>query len=291
MSKKQYVLLFYDTEATSNSPREDHIISIGSVFALISSDGKFTDPQEFHTYVHTDRPIDPCAEAIHHIHSSDLIGKPKFPEAIEKWKNWILDCLSRCPPETELMIGGHNSDKFDGQILFCNFRYHKMNYMQFIKDIRWTFTFDSLTLLRKIFKTRVNETPKCKATGRRSFKLGDCYETFVGKPLLGAHNALTDARAVYDIFATSRMCEFYNVKSFLNSSKPIALYNRDILKTCGVAHEMIALTDPLDVPDTLTEEPIFDDDVNDTGMRLCINCMNFVEFQEHDTCFVPTMRK
>lgn len=284
MQRGSYKILFYDTEATSNEPKKSHIISIGSVMLHVVDD-EITDAQTFHSFVYTKEPMDPCAESIHHIHSTDLIGHPEFKQVIAQWKQWILQNLGSC----RLAFGGHNSDKFDGQILFCNFRLHNMDYNQFMRDIRVDFTFDTLTIMHQLFKQQPQKGPKCMATGRKSFKLGDCYHTFVGKPLEGAHNALTDAYALYEIFKSPKVKAMFTWRNLFATFKPVAIYHRDIEKTCGIANEFIEKHIQAEPPTIIGTDPIFDESQSDT--RMCLNCMNLVSFKEHNECSLPRIRQ
>lgn len=290
MLRQHHLCMFYDFEATSKNPTEDHIISIGAVICEI--DNGFQNPQEFHTFVFTKRPIDPVAEAVHGIHASDLIGAPPFPEAVNLWKSWILKNLALYPG-AQLVIGGHNSNKFDGEILFCNFRVHRLDYDLFISEINVKFTFDTLDILRKIFKPRkAAEGPQNQDTAKPSFKLGDCYHTFCGHPLDGAHNALADARALYEIFISEKVKCTFTLQSLWGMMKNVNDYNRDIKKTCGVATQAIMQRTRADISEPIGEEPIFDDDVPPIGtdpLRMCLNCMTLTKISEHQICNVPTI--
>ena len=84
-----HYFMLYDTESTDKVVSESDIISIGAV--ICEYDDGFVRPQTFHTFVNTNKAINSVAEAVHHIHQSDLANQPYFPAAIKLWIEWI--CL------------------------------------------------------------------------------------------------------------------------------------------------------------------------------------------------------
>ena len=58
-------------------------------------------------------------------------------------------------PNSKLIIAGHNSFNFDDVILFCNFQQHRLDYEQFLLDIRCSGFMDTLQVLKLWFKTNL----------------------------------------------------------------------------------------------------------------------------------------
>jgi DNA polymerase III epsilon subunit-like protein len=166
----------WDVESTSNDPSSDHIISIGAVICdLDPKQGRLKKRDEFHTYVHTNKAI--TAEHVHHINKGMLQGQPDFPTAVALLTQFFRSHLPE--PQARLIFVAHYGSKFDDVILYCNFIHHRLDYDQFLRDIRCYGFLDSLKFLRALFKgCPSTEGPKDPKTSRQSFALGDCFSSF-----------------------------------------------------------------------------------------------------------------
>lgn len=77
-----------DTETTGLDPRTGHrLIEIACVEVV----DYMPTGKSFHEYVHPDREIDPDAERIHGISLAALHGKPRFPEIVERFLDFVGD--------------------------------------------------------------------------------------------------------------------------------------------------------------------------------------------------------
>jgi len=297
----------WDTETTSNKPTEDDIISIGGVlcnYDLITKE--FTKIDEFHTYVHTNKKIDTVAQSIHHISKSDLYGQPEFPDAVALLQGF----LTQYQPEknARLILVAHNGAKFDDIILYCNFVQHRLNFDQFLKDIKCHGFLDSLKYFRLLFKgCSYKELPKDPKTGRVSFALGHCYTSFCGGTILeNAHDALVDSQALFEVCNAetlkTKICSRTLFKAVVSKKKATSW----VKQTAGVSFQnqehhtrMMQANDNMDLDqeqgngphddEEMKTEPIFESPAVYAGqegdLRLCLNCMMFVRLDSHLQCF------
>lgn len=298
----------WDTETTSNKPTEDDIISIGGVLCDYSvEEQKFHKLAEFHTYVMTNKKIDPVAQSIHHISKSDLYGQPDFPDAIDL----LITFLKQYQPEknARLILLAHNGSKFDDIILYCNFVQHHLDFDEFMKKIHCYGFIDSLKYLKALFKgCHYKEMPKDPKTGRVSFALGHCYSSFCGGAILeNAHDALVDSQALFEVANAAPVCQKVCMKNLfkwvVNRKKAVNW----IRQTAGVSFQnqekytqqaMEASLNPemayqnnqkkRRIEEAMEAEPMFEDDKLYEGYQvsrlLCLVCMTFVLPKEHDTC-------
>lgn len=275
--------MFWDVESTNKRPTEDDVISLGAV--ICEWEKVFVRPRTFHTFVFTRKLIDPGAEAVHHISQSDLEGQPTFPEAIELLKKWVLSILE---PSDRVFKSGHNCFNFDDIMLFSNFKQHLLDYEQFLQDIHVFGFMDTLQVLKAWFKTKpVCEKPRNQVTGKPSFALGHCFETFCGKKLEGAHNALTDSMALFDIFTCERISKMFTLNTLFEHVRSKEKHLKALKKTVGVAFQ--CLTDRTKNETAEPDgDPVWDDDIDDESgeqMRLCLNCMEISKQSDHLQCF------
>ncbi len=296
--KFKMFVAFYDTESTDKKPTESDIISIGCVLCEIN-DNKFINPKRFHTFVNTVKVINPIAQAVHNISQSDIRDAPSFPDAIKLWKKWLINETSTFS-NAVILLSGHNIFNFDDIILFCNFKQHRLDYDQFLTDVKvWGFL-DTLQVLKIWFKGKPNaEKPQNASTSKVSFTLGHCFETFCGKKLEGAHNALTDSQACYDIFVSPCISKLFNLNSLTHLARIKHKHVKIIKKTAGIAFQSIAERTQdegikeVDIP--LDNIPLWDDDqeeedIADETIRLCLNCMLMFKQSEHNSCKLSTNR-
>jgi DNA polymerase III epsilon subunit-like protein len=300
-SKAKNLFLFYDTETTSSEPTVDAIISIGAVLADYS-EGKFCKLGDFHSYISATRPIDPAAEAVHHISASDIAEAPNFCEVMDLFKCWVQTQTKQFE-SMRLTLMAHNGSKFDDLILFCNFVSNALNFDQFLADIRVHGFVDTLKFIRQLFKGKPDaDQPKRPDTGRKSFALGNCYSSFCGgNSLEGAHDALVDSQALFDIFTSDCVRPMFDIFSLFKFvvSKEKAL--DAIKRSAGVAFQQMeerarqqAIDDNIiaeggmpDIPNQAVAcDPIWDKS-SDDSVRLCLCCMQFVSMSEHAECTLP----
>lgn len=238
------IIVFWDCESTSNNREVDHIISIGMVLAKME-DGmtkKLQKIAEYHTYVDTDYPISPDAFKVHHISKEMIKGAPRFPQAIENIKEFLTKKVLH--PNQRTIFVAHNGFKFDNIILFCNFIQNRMttqDFENFFKDLRCFGSLDTLVFLEKVIK---NDCPIDCKTGRISFKLENCYAKYCsndGKTGHDkAHDALEDARALFEIFSKPIVNQQFSLSEFFDKKNVVRFENfiKDVKTRTGLAYEM-----------------------------------------------------
>lgn len=151
-------------------------------------------------------------------------------------------------------------------------------------------------MLNAMFKECADK-PTDAATGRVSFKLGDCYSSFCGrKPLENAHDALADSVGLLEVLNASAVCSKLTLAKLFSYLVPKKKALNEIKKAVGVRYQTkadIARTavvpeykdsDASNLPVELKSVPIYEADSGDP-MRLCINCMTFTA---HKQCNLKT---
>jgi DNA polymerase III epsilon subunit-like protein len=295
---------FWDTETTGNSTSTDDIISIGGVLCEYKN-GKFHKIEEFNSFVSTNKKIDPVAQSIHHISKSDLMNQPEFPDVMRMLRTF----LQQYQPESNsrLILVAHNGSRFDDIILYCNFIQHRMDFDQFMKDIKCYGFIDTLKYLKVLFKgCQYKDSPKDSTTGRSSFALGHCYTSFCGATeLSGAHDALVDSRAMFDVMNSVAVCQRVNLQNLFKNTVHKKKALNWIKQTAGIAfqnkeqHTKLAKTQDAVIENMdgdagssevlVVTDPVFEDETdflegNSPYHRLCLACMRFVKKDEHVKC-------
>ena len=236
---------------------------------------------EFHTYVHTTKEIDPAAFAVHHISYKVLIGAPPFPTAITQFKEWVVQSANG----SRVVLVAHNGKRFDDIMLFCNFYIHNLCFDTFLKDINCYGFADSLRMLRELCKGCPQLRPRNPSTNRVSFTLGHCYATYCRQLTLdGAHDALVDSRALYDIFTSELVSAHINISALFRF-----VDNRE--KSCKWIRQSAGLrfTEPAVVLQTderqhdCVQVPKWYEPTGGDGYTLCLNCVVFSKPRYH-TC-------
>lgn len=298
------VTLFFiwDVESTSNRPTEDDIISIGGVVCKYENRRFVELPNgEFHTYIYTEKKIDPAAENVHHISAAKLYGQPTFPQAMEKLRAFLRQHLERKSRQSSIRMiwMAHNGSKFDDIMLYCNFIQHRMNYDEFMRDVGCSGFLDSIKLFSKAFKgASAEEMPKDASTGRPSLALGHCYRSLCGGTALeNAHDALVDSRALMAVCNCDYLCKTVDLR-FLNRETVIPEKAiRMIKKSAGMAFQSMekeARTGsssaqstgphPMEIEPMAAQHPRWEDtswmaQYPHAAYRLCLNCIQFVPIQ------------
>ena len=306
LDKFKNVFLFYDTETTGREPTSEDIISIGGVLAEFH-DRQFCKLGDFHSYINTTRTIDPAAQAVHHISKEDIADAPNFAEVMNTMNAWVNSYTTRYPRVRVIMMA-HNGSKFDDLILFCNFVSNNLNFDEFLCGMKVHGFVDTLKFMRKIFKGKPDEQqPKRPDTGRKSFALGNCYSSFCGgKTLDGAHDALVDSQALFDIFTADCIRPMFDILSLFNCVISTEKAVCAIKKSAGMAFQQMeerarkqAMDDNLiadggmpDIPNQRVQcSPVWSEDgsvKNSTDQfHLCLCCMQFFDMSKHETCTLP----
>ncbi len=279
-------IFVWDTESTNIQPTEADIVSLGGV--LCSFDDrtrKFTMIDEFHTLINTNKAMDAVSEGIHHISKSMLRDEPKFPEAI----SILTTFLRQHQPEANarLVMAAHNGAKFDEIILYANFVQHRMDFEEFLREVRCCGFLDTLKMLRAVFKPcTYQEQPKDAATGRTSYALGHCFESFCGSVMEGAHDALADSQGLFRILNAECVTQRFSLQTLYKHVVKKEKNLKRIRQTAGASFqnqeertrmESFAPMDATATPEAEVE-PIFRTLPSDqtSPFRLCVSCIRFV---------------
>lgn len=179
--------LFFDTETSGmykfkkpfDDPSQPWIVQIG--FILSDRDIIY---QEGNLLIHADkRSIEPDAESVHHISAKDS-ERSGLPEPL------VMEVMMQLLRSADLIVC-HNIG-FDVKVLASNMSkyYHKLP--------------DKITNSKFHYCTMIKGTPLCKLPGKfgnyKWPKLQELYMHLFGLELLGAHDALTDARATMSCY-------------------------------------------------------------------------------------------
>lgn len=192
--------LFYDTETTglplfsepSEDPRQPHIVQLGAVlvdldtFAEIASVDVIVRP--------TDWTIPDEIAAIHSI-TTERAMDVGVPARV------VLDLLIELWSRADCRIG-HN-ESFDARMVRIALLRHRDNDPEAEINARWKSGVAQCTQALSTPIVKAPPTEKMIAAGRRNHKsanLGEAYEFFTGKPLVGAHSAMVDVRACIDVY-------------------------------------------------------------------------------------------
>jgi DNA polymerase III epsilon subunit-like protein len=291
-------VFIWDTETTGAIPLEDDIISLGGVLCTIDSN-KFVSIDSFHSFVQTNKTIDAAAQAVHHIAKRDLDGAPTFPEMIRSLRVFLQGLQPE--PHARLLLLAHNGTQFDDLILYANFVQHRMDFEEFLRDIRVYGFVDSLKYLRVLLKGCVyDQQPKDASTGRVSFALGHCYQTYCGDSLENAHNALADSEGLLKVLNSDCVSSKITLQNLFKNVVKLDKAVKWVKQKAGVAFQAKeeAMRQAPALPSgeggaahdsEWTDEPIFERQVCASDFRLCLNCMSFVGPVGHERCSAGNM--
>lgn len=293
--------VIWDVESTSNKPTEDDIISIGACMCQFDQNNELQKLGEFHTYVYTEKSIDPIAQSIHHITKQDLLGQPVLEDAVNMFSDWIRSFVNQS--HSRCYFIAHNGSKFDDLILYCNFITNLLDFEQFLNHVQCNGFIDSLKLLKTTLKEVKHCQPQDSKTGRVSYALGNCYQSFCGGNMLeNAHDALVDSRALFEVLVSPKVKCRININVVLNHSVNKSKTLDWVRQRAGVhfsLQEEQTRKIKLNIYEQKIQEnpllahfsPMLEDEKYYQGhlysqLRFCSHCMNFVRVDEHKECFV-----
>ena len=158
-------LVIFDLETTGVNILRDRIVEISIIKV---SPGKEDEPEIRTRRINPEMHIPEEATAVHHITDDDVANEPTFRQVAKSLADFIKGCD----------IAGFNSNRFDIPMLDEEFRrvdvdfdFHKANFV------------DVQTIFHKM-------EPR---------NLSAAYRLYCGKELVGAHGALNDTKATYEI--------------------------------------------------------------------------------------------
>lgn len=161
--KLERPLIFFDLETTGTDVIHDRIVELSLI--KVYPDGR---EEEKSRRINPERPIPSQATAVHHITDEDVKDAPTFRNVAKDLHSIFEGCD----------IAGFNSNKFDVPLLIEEFK-------------RAGFSFDvsgrKFIDVQNIFHKMEKRT------------LSAAYKFYCGKDLDGAHSAVYDTRATYEV--------------------------------------------------------------------------------------------
>ncbi|MBR5670295.1 MAG: 3'-5' exonuclease [Bacteroidales bacterium] len=156
-------LLFFDLETTGLNIACDRIVEIAAV--KVFPDGHV---EEKRRYINPEMPIPKEAQDVHHITDEMVKDQPTFRQIAKSLAQWMEGCD----------IAGYNSTKFDIPLLAEEF---------LRAGVEFDFRKRKLIDVQNIFHKMEQRT------------LVAAYAFYCNKDLEGAHSALEDAKATYEV--------------------------------------------------------------------------------------------
>ena len=192
-------LIFFDLETTGTNVTQDRIVELS--FIKIYPDGR---EEKKSRRINPGIPIPAAATAVHHITDEDVKDEPTF----RKIARSLHEIFEGCD------IAGFNSNKFDVPLLMEEFGRCGINF-----DVAGRNFID----VQNIFHKMEQRT------------LVAAYRFYCGKELEGAHSALADTQATYEVLKQQldRYTELENdvesLAKFSSSGKNVDLAARIVL--------------------------------------------------------------
>ena len=156
-------LVFFDLETTGVNIGTDRIVEISCV--KVCPDGSHT---EYRQRLNPEMPIPAAATAVHHISDDDVRDEPRFRDIAEQ----LMLSFEGCD------IAGFNSNKFDVPLLMAEFSRVGLNF-----SLSGRRLIDVQTIYHRLEQRT----------------LSAAYRFYCGKELEGAHSALADTMATYEV--------------------------------------------------------------------------------------------
>ena len=156
-------LILFDLETTGVNVAEDRIVQLGAI--KVHPDGS---KENFEQLINPGIPIPPESSKIHNIFDEDVRDKPTFKEIAHDLHAFFNGCD----------LAGYNSNKFDIPILVEEFLRAEIS-----------FSLDNRNAIdiQNIFHNMERRT------------LRAAYKFYTGKVLEGAHDAMVDIEATYEV--------------------------------------------------------------------------------------------
>ena len=222
-------IIFFDLETTGTNVTHDRIVELS--YIKIYPDGR---EEKKTRRINPEMPIPPASTAIHHITDEDVKDEPTFRQIAKS----LLSIFEGSD------IAGYNSNKFDVPVLMEEFGRCGINF-----DIAGRRFID----VQNIFHKMEQRT------------LVAAYKFYCGADLVGAHSALADTQATYEVLLgqLKRYPELENdveyLAKFSNIGKNLDLAARIVLDDNDVPVFNFGKHKGKAVKDVLRREPSFFD--------------------------------
>lgn len=184
-------IVFFDLETTGTSVTQDYIVEISLV--KVFPDGA---TQQEVMRVKPGKPIPAEATAVHHISDDDVKDKPTFREIAPQIVEFFKDAD----------IAGFNSNKFDLPLLV----------EEMVRaEVFFDYTKARLIDVQTIFHKKEPRT------------LTAAYRFYCDKELEGAHSALADTMATYEVFK-AQMEKYNDLPDNMDDLAKFVNYNNNV---------------------------------------------------------------
>ncbi len=181
-------LVFFDLETTGVNIGTDRIVEISCV--KVCPDGSH---MEYRQRLNPEMPIPAAATAVHHISDDDVRDEPRFRDIAEQ----LMLSFEGCD------IAGFNSNKFDVPLLMAEFSRVGLNF-----SLSGRRLIDVQTIYHRLEQRT----------------LSAAYRFYCGKELEGAHSALADTMATYEVLM-AQLDRYPETEEFGNDMDKLARFS------------------------------------------------------------------
>ena len=198
-------LIFFDLETTGTNVATDRIVELSYIKLFPGS----KEPQKKTLRINPEMPIPAQATAVHHITDDDVKNEPTFKQIAKELANVFEGCD----------IAGFNSNRFDVPLLAEEF---------LRAGVKVDFSRRKFIDVQTIFHKMEQRT------------LSAAYKFYCHKDLEGAHSALADTEATYEVLK-AQLDKYPSLKNdveylsaFSTQSKNVDLAGRFVYNNAGV---------------------------------------------------------
>ena len=198
-------LIFFDLETTGTNVATDRIVELSYIKLFPGS----KEPQKKTLRINPEMPIPAQATAVHHITDDDVKNEPTFKQIAKELANVFEGCD----------IAGFNSNRFDVPLLAEEF---------LRAGVKVDFSRRKFIDVQTIFHKMEQRT------------LSAAYKFYCHKDLEGAHSALADTEATYEVLK-AQLAKYPSLKNdveylsaFSTQSKNVDLAGRFVYNNAGV---------------------------------------------------------
>lgn len=198
-------LIFFDLETTGTNVATDRVVELSYIKLFPGS----KEPQKKTLRINPEMPIPAQATAVHHITDDDVKNEPTFKQIAKELANVFEGCD----------IAGFNSNRFDVPLLAEEF---------LRAEVKVDFSRRKFIDVQTIFHKMEQRT------------LSAAYKFYCHKDLEGAHSALADTEATYEVLK-AQLDKYPSLKNdveylsaFSTQSKNVDLAGRFVYNNAGV---------------------------------------------------------
>ena len=205
-NEMKYYIISFDCETTGLSVARDQIVEFGAVVRLWDTDGDIQELAPFAMYCRpTVATMSRRASEITGITMSSLDKHPTIKTVLESFKDHLeVVCAD---PDIPRVLVSYNGFAYDIPIVVAEAERCGLSATTYFRELRIQTSVDVLLFGREVLDATCLVR---KANGKCSYRLGDVYVACCKRPLLNAHGAVADSRAVLDILGCADVqCRFH----------------------------------------------------------------------------------